>query len=455
MRSGESWIATILSDKVHLLLPDVTLFMTPEDVSSQPFVLLAGWIENPKVAGTYFTHSLKEVVVWQHPPVIEIYNVREYGRRMFRVLEYTSNMSLCLHEVPGEPYPDRVSGILSLSAGVPMTSTTPAPSLIVTRSLSSKLGTQTLIPDRFLAGVLPTALVERYTFWQGEDDNLIGDEKVCILGDSQSSSSGALTRLKVTLLKSPDLDKTGFCNSNADARVQRIPVMNSSAEVELLDKNRPIHTLLNVLAAPPSSLLKRLGMLLSRLDNLSHVLVWGESKMQSDQAGCTIDLVELPRVKLSFKSKRVETISGKVEHRLYSNDHDGLYISTSSDARDVAERLFGNVAHFIVLQNADNDLFVLVPGCALPRRLHQDGSHLSVQIILDRRNQEWIDNMGEIRCYLYPVHNCRAFLMTPSLASSMYLMVLFFITGSYQDVFRMVESCVSEELSAEEVSFCQ
>ena len=42
--------------------------------------------------------------------------------------------------------------------------------------------------------------------------------------------------------------------------------------------------------------------------------------------------------------------------------------------------------------------------------------------------------------------------MTPSLASSMYLMVLYFITGAYQDVFRMVESCVSEELIAEEVS---
>ncbi len=82
--------------------------------------------------------------------------------------------------------------------------------IAITRSLSLKLGTQTLIPDHFLAGVLPAALVERYTFWQGEGDNLIGDEKFCILGDSQPSSSGALTRLKVTLLKSPDLDKTGF-----------------------------------------------------------------------------------------------------------------------------------------------------------------------------------------------------------------------------------------------------
>ncbi len=32
----------------------------------------------------------------------------------------------------------------------------------------------------------------------------------------------------------------------------------------------------------------------------------------------------------------------------------------------------------------------------------------------------------------------------------MYLMVMYFITGSYRDVFRMIESCVSEELSAEE-----
>ncbi len=33
----------------------------------------------------------------------------------------------------------------------------------------------------------------------------------------------------------------------------------------------------------------------------------------------------------------------------------------------------------------------------------------------------------------------------------MYLMVMYFITGSYRDVFKMVESCVSEELSAEEL----
>jgi hypothetical protein len=185
---------------------------------------------------------------------------------------------------------------------------------------------------------------------------------------------------------------------------------------------------------------------------LSHVLVWCNASVQSAHAPCSIDYVELPRVNLSFKAKVVESVDGRAEHRIYSNDYDGLYIATSNEAREIAERLLGSISHFIVLQNADNDLFVLLPSCALPRRLHADGSHVSVQVILDRRNQDWINNIGEVRSYLYPIHNSRSFVVTPSLASSLYLMLMYFITGLYTEVFKMVESCVSEELNPEEVS---
>ena len=154
-------------------------------------------------------------------------------------------------------------------------------------------------------------------------------------------------------------------------------------------------------------MLKRIGLLLSRLDNLAHVLVWSKSQLNSPMDATSIDLIELPRVNLSFKGKKVENVYGKVEHRLYSNDHDGLYIASSTEAREIVENLIGQIAHFIVLQNSDNDLFVLIPGCALPRRLNTDGTDLSVQVLLDRRNKEWIDNMGEVRCYLYPVHNSK------------------------------------------------
>lgn len=459
LRHGEKWIADILADKLSLILPDVTLFMSTKDYSVEPFVVLTGWIKNPPVNDSFCTHTLKEVVVWQHPPVINVFNVREHGRRHFRVLEYTSNMSMCLHEVTGgEPYPDRVGGILSMSAGIPMTTLHPEPSLIVTRALNSELGTQTLIPDRFLAGLLPTTLIEKYTFWQSENDNIIGYEEVPMppVTDVEDvapvKSDLPSTRLMITLSKADDFDQTGFCNSAAEAMVHRIPVLSSNPEVEERDPNRPVLTLLNILSAPPSSLLKRVGMLLSRLDNLSHVLVWSASVIRSAHSPASIDVIELPRVNLSFRSKKVESIDRKVEHRLYSTDYDGLYISTSTEAREIAEKLLGSISDFIVLQNADNDLFVLIPGCALPRRLHTDGTRLSVQVILDRRNQEWIDNIGEVRCYLYPVHNSRSFIVTPSLASSLYLMLLYFMTGSYQNVFKMIESCVSEELTAEEVS---
>ena len=461
LKSGENWISEILKDKLPLILPNVKLYMPKKDFSVEPYVVLTGWIENKKSASSISTHTLKEVVVWQHPPAITVLNVVEYGRRHMRVVEYASNLSTSLHEVQnGEPYPDRVGGILAMSAGVPMTTIDPSPSLVVTRALSSDMGTQTYLPERFLAGLIPSSLVEKYMFWQNENDDIIGYEKFKKSSEDDDDDDDPLkndgdlssTRLKITLSKDPGLDTTGFCNTEAEALVQRIPVLNSDPLTELRDPNRPILTLLNVVSAPPSSLLKRVGMMLSRLDNLAHVLVWSTSKVQTAHANATIDYIELPRVNLSFKPRDFITADGQKECRIYSNDYDGLFIATSSESREMAEKLLGDVSHFVVLQNAENDLFILTPGCALPRRLHTDGSRLSVQVLLDRRNQEWIENIGEVRCYLYPIHNSRAFLVTPSLASSLYLMLMHFITGSYQDVFKMMESCVSEELTPEEVS---
>lgn len=462
LRPGEKWIAEMLQNKLPLILPDTTLYMTSDDHSDRPYVVLSGWLQNKKKSDdSMLTHTLKEVVLWQHPPLITVFNVVEYGRRHLRVLEYTSDLSVCLHEVQtGEPYPDRICGILSLSAGIPMTTVAPAPSLLVTRALNSKIGTQTYIPPRFLAGLLPTSLVEQYVFWQNEDDNIIGYEKIDnVEGDDEiddltkiaHSDDAPSTRLKILLSMENAMDESGFCNSSAEAMIRRIPVARYDEETEEIDTTRPIYTLLNVMSAPPSSLLKRFGMLLSRLDNLAHVHVWSKAMMSSAHDSSSIDFIELPRVNLSFKSKEVAAVDGKMEHRLYSNDYDGLYIATSNEAREIAEQLLGSISHFIVLQNADKDLFVLLPSCALPRRLHTDGSHLSVQLVLDRRNKEWNGNIGEVRSYLYPIHNSRAFVVTPSLASSLYLLLMHFITGNYVEVFKMVESCVSEQLTPEEV----
>ena len=122
--------------------------MSNKDFSVEPYVVLAGWIENKKNTNSISTHTLKEVVVWQYPPAITVFNVVEHGRRHLRVVEYASNLSTSLHEVQnGEPYPDRVGGILAMSAGVPMTTVDPSPSLVryvASRQAPGHVGPQTI-----------------------------------------------------------------------------------------------------------------------------------------------------------------------------------------------------------------------------------------------------------------------------------------------------------------------
>ena len=148
----------------------------------------------------------------------------------------------------------------------------------------------------------------------------------------RESDDVACTRLKITLAKHSDFDKSGFCNSAAEALIQRIPVLGMDHEKERFDPNRAGLTLLNVLCSTPSSLLKRAGMLLSRFDNLSKILVWSTSEVQSAHSPASIGLIECPRVNLAFTVKEVKSLEGRVDQRLYSNDYDGLYIATSNEA---------------------------------------------------------------------------------------------------------------------------
>jgi hypothetical protein len=91
-------MADILRDKLLLILPNVKLYMSSEEFSDEPYAFLTGWIENKK-SDSISTHTLKDVVLWQNPPAIAIFNVVEHGRRHLRVVEYVSNLPTSLHEV--------------------------------------------------------------------------------------------------------------------------------------------------------------------------------------------------------------------------------------------------------------------------------------------------------------------------------------------------------------------
>lgn len=67
----------------------------------------------------------------------------------------------------------------------------------------------------------------------------------------------------------------------------------------------------------------------------------------------------------------------------------------------------------------------------------------------------WIQGVGEVKYYIYPVHASRTFLTLPTLASSMYLLILRFMSQNYEAVFRMADAIVSDtDLTREEAQVC-
>jgi hypothetical protein len=118
--------------------------------------------------------TLKEVIVFRDPQVVHVYNVVEYGRRFYRQLVYSSDATFCLDgTLPGAPAPHSTTPMFQ--AGDPRTEAFNGRSLVITRYLTSALGLETFVPPKLLAGLLPSALLERYAFWQRDrDGNLVG-----------------------------------------------------------------------------------------------------------------------------------------------------------------------------------------------------------------------------------------------------------------------------------------
>jgi len=233
---SEQWIAGLFENVrlAYLIEPQPLPILLPQEPfpDDAEVVILLGI--HPKTFGI-----LKEFVVHKTNRSVHCYDLVSHGRRFYRSLVYTSDSRYTLHEMQPSAG-DRSASWPSWErhgSGHPYEAIGDGTGVVITRAwdhednLSS--GPETYIPSRLMHGVLPTALLEKYDFWQDETDELRGyprGESLAQIGASngQIIKVSVDEREEVRCLKLPGYTST----------VRRVDAAN---EIQRLSKIKRCH----------------------------------------------------------------------------------------------------------------------------------------------------------------------------------------------------------------------
>ena len=305
--------------------------------------------------------------------------------------------------------------------------------------------------------------LDDYVFWQDEQQS--AGMPTVVRGYKTARAvareSGAPLDTIVVTVTPHGNDTSGLGHSDAVATIERVLAVSEGegACQQIVPKTSASGlVLLNSQFADTASPLGQILKVMLRLDNLSHLLVWGTPS--ASDAAPKMKRIELPRLGLSFLVETADasadaagSISGVV---LRSQEHDGLIVSNCRTAE--IEKLLHGMPHALVLQDDSGDLYLLASAAACPSRpngpddfVGSNGELFSCAVLLDRGDSEWLANVGQVRHYLYPVHISKRFLVLPSLAASLSLLVFKVLHRCYEDAVRLAGSCISDTpLSVEE-----
>eukprot|EP01059_Diplonema_ambulator_P011882 TRINITY_DN2195_c0_g1_i1.p1 TRINITY_DN2195_c0_g1~~TRINITY_DN2195_c0_g1_i1.p1 ORF type:complete len:3611 (+),score=1490.67 TRINITY_DN2195_c0_g1_i1:684-11516(+) len=242
---------------------------------------------------------------------------------------------------------------------------------------------------------------------------------------------GAITEL-------PELDlELALTRTSTTEMDEMLPEQSSSQHAQ--EENM---VLLDLLHAAEGTPLHSLARLLMHIEDLSHVLAWTKSDYR-DGDQLEITRVQLPRLKLNFTAK--VDISG--EMRLYSLDHAHLFVSNHRNPLTL--KLLQGMPHALLMQDLHGQMSVLFPSFNVKRPCINDNP-FTTDIVILRNDLDWLKNC-DTRYYLYPVHVSFSFLFTPTLASSLYLLLHKMNYRDYQEAFRLSGAIGTDrELTAEE-----
>jgi hypothetical protein len=327
---------------------------------------------------------------------------------------------------------------------------------------------QHFLPSRLLLGAMPSALLEMYNFWQNEDDSLTG--YMPLLKNFAYARSILNVNKKTAAHKGLPTIWT-VSRSFLSEDPGKDPVVEAFSTN--VDKSKPalyLVNLLSVLGAYSKYLLKgdvakleagvggdfgdftgeqrslhALVRMLLRLDSLSSVIAWSVSPPEDGPT--TIDLVELPRLHLTFE-KRLGS-AGNV--RYFCVEQSGLFLSGYRESLGFS-RLLHDLPHAVLLSNNDAEYFILLSCTSKPLMHRTVTDPPSTTLTVTKCDKIWNSKTSaESSYFLYPVHASGAFLSSCSVASSMYLLLFRMVMSNYKEAFKLIESCICDRvMSAQE-----
>ena len=353
-----------------------------------------------------------------------------------------------------------------------------------------------------MQGLLPEALLEAYVFWEqrarattfgrivgyarrrrvasaeGKLGEEVSKEERSMWADhtirvKTSTAGEGRDRGRPTSSSAPGIPAPPLlrCQPSSDTHAPPSLFSPATALIRRVPRNAgrsdSPELLLNLQAARAGSAIHRLMRHVRRLDALSNVLLWSSSR---GSVGDEVALgrLELPRLRLRFAAEATDEHAGRI--KLASLNYSGMFLAEepSGDAllkgefllftvpvlanpahhltrspQHLIEARLAPIPHALVLENAKRERSLLVPNYGVERvavKSEPFGSTLTLD-----RGRSWWEHVN-VRYFLYPssVVDPLSADRSPSLAASLYLVLLRMMFRDYDGAVQHLNMCYTD-----------
>ena len=391
-------------------------------------------------------HTWKQVVCYRHARLCQVYLFHPHGRTVYRSLIYTSNARLSLRALkPGTKDRWKPWGRFCRYQAGNMDEIVPERDTLVIARTSGRGEQQLYVPSTLLYGVVAQVLLDSFLFWQVQGQEGRGGY---LVGQPREGAAWQFgLKVNMTEREQGVVEEKGedaqarWAKERWDATVRQA-VVDEDGDLEEVKEEEPGVYLVNLLASSSDDRLHRLVQVLTRIEDISHILVWSSSPPGAPSLVLT--KVELPRLKLSFHPRR-DVYSDTV--RLYSSDHAGFFLTDVRD--DALVALLAPLPYSVLLENERHELRVLAINCPM-HRPKVYSCPFTTELVAERSAADWLSSV-KTAYYVYTVHISHTFLLAETLSSSLFLLILYLLARSYSMATRLAETCeIDAALSAEE-----